>query len=223
MRGDATARRLGRLSHKQASSQFEVRAHSARNADHMTQLGAHLSRSAFPAFAARVIAGSAILAASAQIAVPIGFSPVPVSAQTLGLALVVALFGTRASALAAIAYLAEGACGLPVFSQHQAGPLWLAGPTGGYLWAFPIAAFAMGWMLDRGLSRTFPGRFFAFAAGTCIVLASGVAWLAHFLGGVPTAIAAGAMPFAAGEVIKVTLAALIAPAAARLRTRETSF
>ena len=91
--------------------------------------------------------------------------------QTLGLALVVALLGTRLGTLATIAYLAEGATGLPVFAQHQGGFIWLFGPSAGYLWAFPAAAFAMGRMFDLGLWRSPLGRFLAVALATALVFA----------------------------------------------------
>lgn len=177
----------------------------------MTNLAARRAVSARLTAAGWVVAGSAILATSAQIALPIPFSPVPVSLQTLGLALVVALLGTRLGTLATIAYLAEGATGLPVFAQHQGGFIWLFGPSAGYLWAFPAAAFAMGRMFDLGLWRSPLGRFLAVALATALVFACGTAWLARYVGGIGPALVAGVAPFVAADALKCVVAAAVAP------------
>ncbi|MEO6989993.1 MAG: biotin transporter BioY [Candidatus Baltobacteraceae bacterium] len=159
-----------------------------------------------------VLAGSALMALSAQVSIPLPFSPVPISGQTFGVVLVVALLGTRQATLAMIAYLIEGASGLPVFAEHAGGALWLLGPSAGYLWSFPLAAYVTGWLLDRGLSRTFAGRLAAVATGTAAVFAFGWAWLAHVLANPATALALGVVPFVVGDVVKTLLAAAIMPA-----------
>src|SRR5207248_5382381 len=101
-----------------------------------------------------VIGGSAIIAIAAQIAIPIPFSPVPLTLQPLAVLLVgVALGATRGSAAATL-YLLEGAAGFPVFAQGHGGALWLLGPTAGYLLAYPLAAFVAGWFSQRGWGNT---------------------------------------------------------------------
>jgi biotin transport system substrate-specific component len=162
-----------------------------------------------------VVAGSAILAASAQIALPIPLSVVPVTLQTFGLAMVVALLGTRLGTYAAIAYLAEGASGLPVFAQHQGGFIWLVGPSAGYLWSFPVAAFVLGSAFDAGLWRSAPARFVALIAATAIVFLAGAGWLARYVGGGGAAFAAGVLPFVFGDVLKCAVAAVAAPLVGR--------
>src|ERR1700683_3544038 len=109
-----------------------------------------------------VLAGSGIIALSAQIAVPM--FPVPITMQTLAIPLLVLAIGTRLGTLAALAYLVEGALGLPVFSG-MGGFVRLMAPTAGFLWTFPIAAFAIGTLLDRGLGATYAGRWVAILAG----------------------------------------------------------
>jgi biotin transport system substrate-specific component len=157
------------------------------------------------------------MAASAQIAVSVPFSPVPITGQTLGLAIVVALLGTRAATLAMFAYLLEGASGLPVFAHHLGGVMWLvAAPTAGYLWSFPVAAFVIGRLFDRGLWANVAGRFVAVLLGTAVVFACGAAWLTHFVGGVGPALVAGVYPFVIGDLIKSMVAAIAAPFVARL-------
>jgi biotin transport system substrate-specific component len=169
-----------------------------------------------------ILAGSILMAASAQIALSVPFSPVPITGQTLALPLIVALLGTRAATLAMIAYLVEGASGLPVFAQHQGGAFWLLGaPTAGYLWAFPFAAFATGWLLDRGLRANVAGRFVAIFLGTAVVFVFGAGWLAHVAGGAGVALAAGVYPFVAGDLVKTALAAILAAPLARFGPRST--
>jgi biotin transport system substrate-specific component len=177
----------------------------------MTNLGAQRALPTLLTTAGWVVAGSAILAASAQIALPIPLSPVPVTLQTFGLAMVVALLGTRLGTYAAIAYLAEGASGLPVFAQHQGGFIWLVGPSAGYLWSFPVAAFVLGWAFDAGLWRSAPARFVALVAATAIVFLAGAGWLARYVGGGAPAFAAGVLPFVFGDVLKCAVATVAAP------------
>jgi biotin transport system substrate-specific component len=177
----------------------------------MTNLGALRALPTLLTSAGWVVAGSAILAASAQIALPIPLSVVPVTMQTFGLAIVVALLGTRLGTYAAIAYLAEGASGLPVFAQHQGGFIWLVGPSAGYLWSFPVAAFVLGRAFDAGLWRSAPARFVALVAATAIVFLAGAGWLARYVGGGGQAFAAGVLPFVFGDVLKCAVAAVAAP------------
>jgi biotin transport system substrate-specific component len=160
-----------------------------------------------------VLAGSALLALGAQISLPVPFSPVPITGQTLALPLVVALLGTRSATLAAIVYLAEGAAGLPVFAptgQFYPGFAAFFGPTGGYLVAFPLAAFVTGWLFDRGLWNGFASRALAILTGSILVLAGGAAWLAHFTGA-NAAFTLGVAPFVLGDFVKTLVAAALAP------------
>jgi biotin transport system substrate-specific component len=149
--------------------------------------------------------GSLLMALSAHVAVPLPFTTVPITGQTLALPLVVALLGTRGATLALVLYLAEGIAGLPVFSQYG-----LRGTSMGYLLAYPAAAFVTGWLFDRGAFATFGGRFAAVLAGTVVVFAGGASWLAVLFGW-PVAIATGVVPFLIGDAIKTFLAAAAAP------------
>lgn len=154
--------------------------------------------------AALVVAGSLLMALGARLSIPVG--PVPVTGQTLALPLIVALLGTRQSVLAMCAYLAEGAVGLPVFAGGSGGPFVLLGHTAGYLWSYPLAAFVMGSLYDRGMAANYALRWLAIFAGTMVVFACGAGWLAAFIG-VPAAIVHGVLPFVVGDVAKVTIAA----------------
>lgn len=152
-----------------------------------------------------LLAGSAFLAASARISIPLPFTPVPITAQTLAVLLVGALYGSRLGPLTLLAYLGEGLIGLPVFHNGTAGPAALLGPTGGYLLGFVLAAFIAGWLLEGERRATVFPTVAAFLLGDVALTAIGAVWLAHFVG-YGSAWTAGVLPFIPGEVIKIGLA-----------------
>jgi biotin transport system substrate-specific component len=162
----------------------------------------------------QIVAGSLVVAASAQIAVPLPWTPVPITGQTLGVLLVGAALGARRGAAALVLYLAEGAVGLPVFAGGAAGAARLAGPTGGYLIAFPAAAWLVGWLAERGFDRRVGTTAAAMALGTALILAAGAAWLSFFVGG-DRVWAAGVAPFLPGAVIQIGVASAALPLAWR--------
>jgi biotin transporter BioY len=164
-----------------------------------------------------VIAGSLVVAALARITIPIG--PVPISGQTLGVLLVAATLGARRGFWAMIAYIAQGTAGLPVFAGGRGGPAVLAGPTGGYLVGFALAALVVGSLCERGMDRRPATTLVAMAAGTLVIYASGVLWLARFTGW-SAVMQLGVYPFVFGDVVKALLAALAMPLAWRLRRRN---
>lgn len=150
---------------------------------------------------AAVLAGAAALAASAR-PIPLPWTPVPITAQTLAVLLIGGLLGPRRGALSVLAYLAAGAGGLPIFA-HGGGPAYLFGPTGGYLLGFVPAAYLAGALIERGR-----GRLLALLVADAVVFAFGLAWLALYvpLGALPLA---GLLPFLPGEAIKILLAAVV--------------
>lgn len=159
---------------------------------------------------ALILGGSLVIAASAQIAIPLPFTPVPITGQTLGVLLVGIALGSRRGALAVLAYLAEGAAGLPVFAQLRGGAAVLFGPTGGYLFGFAAAAWVVGALAERGFDRSLQKTLLAFALGNSIIYALGLAWLSRFVPW-PTTIAAGMTPFLIGDTLKAMVAALLLP------------
>lgn len=162
--------------------------------------------------AALILAGSALVALSARVAIPLPFTPVPVTAQTFAVLLVGAALGSRRGALALAAYLAEGAAGMPVFSGGGCCVAWLAGPTAGYLWSYPLAAFTVGALAERGWDRS-PGRAgLAMLAGNGVIYVVALPWLAFFVGA-GQVLEAGLLPFIPGDLLKVALAAAALPAA----------
>jgi biotin transport system substrate-specific component len=161
-----------------------------------------------------VVAASALTAAAAQVAFPVPWSPVPITGQTFAVLLSGALLGPKRAFLAQALYLAEGLCGLPVFAGGAAGLAVLAGPTGGYLAAFPFAAALTGFLAGRGWDRNVPAMAAAMLLGSVVIFAAGLAWLARFVP-VPQLLPAGLLPFVPGDLVKAALAALAFPAAWR--------
>lgn len=179
---------------------------------------------------ALVAAGAGLLTVSAKLQVP---GPVPMTLQTLAVLALGAMLGTRLAVGAVLLYVAEGAAGFPVFANTPPlvpGLAYLAGPTGGFLAGFALAAAMVGTAADRGLARR-PVAFAAvLAAADAAMLAVGCAWLALAAQvggqtgiGFARAFATGVQPFILGEGLKVALAAAALPAglalAERLRRR----
>jgi biotin transport system substrate-specific component len=156
-----------------------------------------------------VVAGSALLTVSAKIQVP--FWPVPMTLQTGVVLALGAALGWRLAGATVFAYLAQGAAGLPVFAGG-AGLAYMAGPTGGYLLGFVVAAVTVGWLAERGWDRNLATAFAAMLLGDALLFVCGVGYLSSLIG-FEQAVAAGLMPFLAGEALKIALATALLPAA----------
>lgn len=170
-----------------------------------------------------------LTAAAAQVSVPLPFTPVPFTFQPMVVLLGAAVLGARLGMTAQLAYLAIGIAGLPVFAASPILPQGIArllGPTGGYLLAYPAAAFVTGSLAERGWDRRYLTALAAMAAGLAIVFAGGVSWLALLARpvapgvdgavGFSGAIAAGLLPFLPADAIKLCLAAGILPSVWRM-------
>jgi biotin transport system substrate-specific component len=166
------------------------------------------------------LAASLLLWASAKAKVDIGV--VPVTLQSLAVLALGAALGPRLAAAAVLAYLAQGALGLPVFAgtpEKGIGLAYMVGPTGGYLLGFLIAAVAIGWLAERGADRSPVRMFLAMLAATALIYVPGALWLSAFVG-LEKALALGVAPFLAGDVIKAALAAAVFPAVWALARRD---
>lgn len=165
-----------------------------------------------------VLTGVALLTISAKVQVP--FWPVPVTLQTLAVPLIAAAFGARLGTVTVLAYLAAGFAGAPVFAATPpavAGPAYFLGATGGYLIAYPIAAWIVGTVAERVGNRLLP-LFSAMFAADALVLTLGFVWLAFLAqlssgawGGIgfERAWLGGVAPFLLGDLVKVALAAVL--------------
>ncbi len=157
-----------------------------------------------------VIGASLFVALCARVAVPLPFTPVPLTVQNFGVLLVGLLLGSRRGFAALALYLIEGASGLPVFSPI--GPVGIArllGPTGGFLMAYPLVAFVTGWIHEHS-SRRFASAAVAGVAGEVVLFAGGLGWLFALTHSISQAIKWGLYAFVFAEVIKTLMAAALA-------------
>lgn len=177
----------------------------ASNASSLSTL-APLAGSSLVKQALVVVGGSLFLAAMSQVAV--GY-PVPTTLQTLAVMLIGLTFGFRLAVATVGLYLLEGALGLPVFAQFSGGFAKLAGPTGGYLVGFLIAAAVIGYLADRGYTRSWLGAVVALIIGEAIIMGLGVGRLSAFMPSIGETIAVGFTPFVFVDAIKIALAVLI--------------
>lgn len=145
-------------------------------------------------------------AVGARVAIPLPGTPVPFTLQVLCVLLAGALLGARLGAASQLLYVLLGVLGAPLFA-FGGGPAYLLGPTGGYLLAFPLAAWAVGALAPRsgGAARLIVGLI----VGVAVIHAGGVAWLAVVTGSFEQAVRFGVGPFVALDLLKIALASLI--------------
>lgn len=169
-----------------------------------------------------ILLGTLVLSLSSWIVVPM--IPVPMTMQTLAVALIGAFYGWRLGGLTVVAWLLEGALGLPVFAGGTGGLAHMFGPTAGYLFAFPVGAMLAGWLVQRGWHGGRPLlAFVAMLISNTACLMLGALWLAALIGPAK-AMAVGFLPFLLGDVVKSALGAatLVLWHAARQRGRPGS-
>jgi biotin transport system substrate-specific component len=171
---------------------------------------------------ASVLFIAVLTAAAAQISVPLPFTAVPLTLQPMVVLVGALALGSRLGSASQILYLAAGIAGLPVFAASAVlppGPLRLLGPTGGYLMAYPIAAFLTGYLAERGFDRRYVTSVLAMLAGLLVIYTAGVTWLGLFAragGATPPGLSAaffiGVYPFILPDLIKLAIAAGCVPA-----------
>lgn len=162
---------------------------------------------------ALAVIGTILMTISAKIKVP--FFPVPMTMQLLVTMLIGAAYGWRLAGAAMLLYLAQGASGLPVFAgtpEKGIGLAYMAGPTGGYLLGFFLAAVIVGWLAERGWDRSVITAFGAMVLGTAAIYAPGIIWLSYLIG-FEKAVTFGLYPFVAGDLLKIGLGTAILPLA----------
>lgn len=175
----------------------------------------------------RVLVGLALIvffanfiALSARLAIPLPFSPVDVTGETLVVLLAGLALGPRRGMASVLVFLAEGAAGLPVFQGATGGAPMLVGPTGGYLWGFVLAAGLVGFLAERGAARRTGTLLLALVAGNLLIYLVGAGWLSVLLpGGVVAGVTAGILPFLPGDAVKCLIAAGVLPSAVRFVER----
>ncbi len=167
------------------------------------------------------VVGSLFLWACAKIQVP--FYPVPVTMGTFGVLAIGMAFGWRLGAATVILYLAEGAMGLPVFAgtpEKGIGLAYMAGPTGGYLVGYVLAAAACGWLAERGWDRSVITAALAMLVGNVILYVPGLLWLGVLFGWDKPILEWGLIPFIPGDLLKLALVAASLPLAWKLLAKR---
>ena len=171
--------------------------------------------------AASVAFAVALTAAAAQVTMPVPFTTVPFTLTPLAVLLSGAALGSRLGFLTQTAYLAAGIAGLQVFAPSVVlppGAARLLGPTGGFLMAYPVAAFVTGWLAERGWDRRYLTSAAAMTIGLAVIFAGGLSWLtvAGYEPSLGAATAKDFVPFIVRDLAKVGVAAAILPQAWRL-------
>ena len=193
--------------------------------DAMTTRAAARFRTAEQAGA--VVFVTVLTAIAAQISIPLPFTPVPFTFQPMVVLVGAAALGSRRAMASQILYLALGIAGLPVFAASPVLPQGVArllGPTGGYLMSYPFAAFAAGWLAERGFDRQYFPAVAAMLCGLFVVFAGGVLWLSIGVPqarGLASALATGFYPFILPDLAKLFVAAGVMPGLWRIVGRET--
>jgi len=180
-----------------------------------TLLGVALAPLDFVRQVGLVIGFSLLTALSAQIVIPMW--PIPITGQTFAVVLTGALLGSRLGAVTMIIYLIEGAVGLPFFAGGHGGLLHLMGPSGGYLIAFPAAAFITGAFAEHGWDRKFLSAAAAMAIGSLVIMLSGWMWFSLVMRTSPAlTLFNTVITFIPGDIIKICLAAAVLPSGWKL-------
>ncbi len=154
-----------------------------------------------------ILFGTLLLAISSKVQVP--FWPVPMTMQTFIVFIIGMAYGWKLAFSTLIAYLLEGALGLPVFAKGG-GLLYLLGPTAGYLYGMTIAAAAISYFANIGFSTSYIKSFISIMIGSIIIFACGILYLGSIIG-YTKAIQAGLLPFIPSEIFKIALAVLLIP------------
>lgn len=162
-----------------------------------------------------IIGGSLLIGLCAHVKVLLPFRPVPVTGQTFAVLMIAALLGARRGCLAVLAYIIEGAAGLPVFAVG-AGPAVLLGPTGGYLFGFIPAVYITGRLAEKGWDRRIGTTILAMVFGNLAIYTFGLFWLSCLTGFNSIVLSLGLYPFIVGDLVKIILAAILLPSGWKL-------
>jgi biotin transport system substrate-specific component len=164
---------------------------------------------------ALIIGGSLLIGLCAHLKFLLPFSPVPVTGQTFAVLIIGALLGARRGCLAVLAYITEGAAGLPVFAVG-AGTAVLLGPTGGYLFGFIPAVYITGRLAEMGWDRRIGTTVLVMVSGNLVIYTFGLFWLCCLTGFNVMVLSLGLYPFIIGDLVKIILAAILLPSGWKL-------
>jgi biotin transport system substrate-specific component len=163
-----------------------------------------------------IVAGAGLLAGSAQVAIRLPFTPIPITGQTFAVLLLGASLGTFRGGASASLYVLLGIAGAPVYAHSAHGWATITGASGGYLISYPFASALTGWLAERRWDRRFSSAIGAMLTGNVLIYLFGLPWLAVVLGtGLEKTLELGLYPFVPGDTFKLYLAAVLLPAAWR--------
>jgi biotin transport system substrate-specific component len=167
-----------------------------------------------------IVAGAGLVAAAAQVSIPLPFTPVPITGQTFAVVLVGASLGALDGTASLALYLLVGLAGAPVYADGSHGWAVVSGATGGYLIGFVVAATLTGTLAERGWDRRFSSSVAAMLSGNVVIYLVGLSWLAVDLGtSLEKTLELGLYPFIVGDLLKLYLAAALLPTAWKLLGR----
>jgi biotin transport system substrate-specific component len=164
-----------------------------------------------------VAAGTGVVAAAAQISVPLPFTPVPVTGQTFAVLVVGTALGTIRGTASLAFYLLLGAAGAPIYAGHSSGWSVVSSASGGYIVGFVLAAALAGFLAERRWDRQFSSAVAAMLTGNVVIYLVGLPWLAIVLNAdLNRTLEYGLYPFVPGDLLKLYLAAAVLPGAWRV-------
>jgi biotin transport system substrate-specific component len=160
---------------------------------------------------------TALTALSAQVSIPLPFTPVPLTLQTFAVLAGAAALGAERAVLAQVLYLVLAVAGAPVLAGGASGGATVVGATGGYLLGFVVASYVVGKIAERGATQKISATVLAYVAGSAVIYTLGALWLAYSTSNsISWAIANGVVPFLVGDAIKAVAAGAVLPAAWKL-------
>lgn len=155
-----------------------------------------------------VLGGVAFLSIMSQVLIPLPYTPVPISLGTFGVTLMALLYGRKLGTATILSYVAAGSLGAPIFAGAKAGSLF--SPTGGYILGYIIAVVILGYLADKGVTKSYVKTILSLLLSSAIILILGALVLSLFVPG-KNAFMIGVLPFLPGDALKSTTVTLLLP------------
>ena len=155
-----------------------------------------------------VLGGVAFLSIMSQVLIPLPYTPVPISLGTFGVTLMALLYGRKLGTATILSYVAAGSLGAPIFAGGKAGSLF--SPTGGYILGYIVATIILGYLADRGVTKSYVKTILSLMLSSAIILTLGSLVLSLFVPG-KNAFMVGVLPFLPGDALKSTTTTLLLP------------
>ena len=155
-----------------------------------------------------VLGGVAFLSIMSQVLIPLPYTPVPISLGTFGVTLMALLYGRKLGTATILSYVAAGSLGAPIFAGGKAGSLF--SPTGGYILGYIVATIILGYLSDKGVTKSYVKTILSLLLSSAIILTLGALVLSLFVPG-KNAFMIGVLPFLPGDALKSTTVTLLLP------------